>query len=554
MPNDVITLKAVAHELNELLSGGRIEKIYQPETDEITLSVKTAKKTGTLVISANPAHPRIHITTQKKENSPTAPAFCMLVRKYFSGGIIEKIEIFNSDRIIKISVISRNDLCDKNRYFIIAELMGRYSNIILTTEKMKIIDAIRRIHFDQSTTRYILPNLDYVLQPKSRISLNETDKLKIFFENNNISPDSLIANISGISRETAKEIASSVHPFERLNDFINIRFSDSYCPCLRYEKGILKDYYVKPYKTVQGEYINYNSINEALDSFYSLYDKSERKKASTKTVTTVLKRLQTKTERRIADNKAKLAEANQAEFFQQCGNLILSNIYKIKPHDETLKCFNYYDNETIEIKLDNKISPADNAQLFFKKYSKLKRAGEIANNQLISLKEQKEYLDSIAVSIKNCSLKKEYDEILDELNALSGLKPQTKKSKIKEKPSSPTHFRIHGYDVYLGKNNLQNNEVTFTIGKGGDIWIHAKSYHGAHIVIKGTPPSDIIEKAASVAAYYSSGNSADKVEVDYTLRKYVKKIPSAMPGMVTYSNYNSVLVKPIDYIEIKDKE
>lgn len=553
MPNDVITLSAAVSELKTLLTGGRIEKIYQPETDEITLSVKNSRKSNTLVISANPSHPRIHITAQKKENSYTAPAFCMLLRKHISGGFIENVEIFNSDRIVKITVINKNELKDSNRFFLMAELMGRYSNVILTSENFKIIDAIRRIHFDQSTTRYILPNLEYTLQPKSRISLDETEKLSEFFAKSEINSDSLIKNINGISKETAKEIASSTCPKEKFYELLNINNSDTYYPCLRYENGILKDYYVYPYETLRGEFIIYPTLNEALDAFYGLYDGSERKKASTKTVTTVLKRLKAKTERRIADNEAKLAESDKAMYYQKCGELILSNIYAIKPRDVILKCIDYYEDKPVEISLDPKLTPSDNAQQYFKKYAKLKRAAEIAKNQLDALKEQREYLESVEVSINNCSLKSEYDEILEELNSLSGLRNPLKRRTLKEKPTGPTRFTVEGYSVYFGKNNLQNNEVTFSVGDGGDTWLHVKAHHGAHVIIKGKPTQEVIEKCARVAAYYSSAKNSEKVEVDYTLRKHVKKIPSAMPGMVTYTNYRSLLVSPTDYTTICDK-
>lgn len=552
MPNDVITLNAVASELDETLRGGRIEKIYQPETDEITLNVKNARILRTLVISANPSQPRIHISTQKKENSYTAPAFCMLLRKYLTGSFIEKIEIYNFDRIVKISVVSKNELKDVKRYFLFAELMGRYSNIILTDSEKTILDAIRRIHFDQSTSRYILPGLKYVNQEKCCLSLGEKEKVRQVLHAG-MSGAEIIAAISGAGKETANEIACSPDPFDKLYRLLNIYKTDTYKPCLRYQNGTLKDYYIYPYSTVSGEFVEYNGINEALDAFYRLYDGNERKKASTKTVNTVLKRLQSKTERRIGDNLAKKKDAENAAFYKNCGDLILSYMYMIKPRDVSLSCYDYFDDKNIVIPLNPQFSPADNAQIYYKKYAKMKRAALIADEQLQSLYEQKEYLNSIAVSIDNCSLKSEYDEILAELNSLSGLRNVKKNLFVKEKPSRPVHFTVEGFDVYLGKNNIQNNDVTFNIASGNDVWLHVKAHHGSHVIIKGKPDKAVIEKCAAVAAKYSSASSSDKVEVDYTLRKYVKKIPSAMLGMVTYTNYRSVLVAPKDYTEIQDK-
>ena len=206
MPNDVILLKALADELNVSLKGGRIEKIYQPEIDEITVLVKNNGKMHNLVISASPSSPRAHLSTQKKENSLSAPAFCMLLRKHLTGGNISDVSIFNYDRIIKFTIDARNELKDVKKYFLIAELMGRYSNIILTDDNFVIIDAIRRIHFDQSTTRYILPNLNYVLQPKNRVSLDDDAALDEVFSSPISSYDELPKLISGIGKETAKEI------------------------------------------------------------------------------------------------------------------------------------------------------------------------------------------------------------------------------------------------------------------------------------------------------------------------------------------------------------
>lgn len=543
MPNDVITLQAISKELNDRLSGGRIEKIYQPETDEITISIKKTKMVHTLVVSANPSHPRIHITTQKKENSYTAPAFCMLLRKYLTGSFIESIKLFNNDRIIKIDIVQQTELKDVCRIFLIVELMGRYSNIILTNDNYKIIDAIRRIHFDQSTTRYILPKLDYTLQPQTRITLNQTEKINEFF----LSPqstDEIIKKIGGISKESASEIATAGNQFEKIQEMIDIYERNTYSPCLRYEKGILKDYYVMPYSSVSGEYVLYPSLNEALDDFYRLYDGAERKKASTKTITTVLKRLQTKTERRINDNKSKLAESEKANELKKMGELIFANLYRIKQGDTILSCYDYYTNNTIDILLDPTLSPTLNGQSFYKKYAKMKRASEIAQEQLNELYAQQEYLKTIAVSIENCSLKSEYDEILTELNSLSGLRNINKKKFVKEKSSKPTKLTINGFDVYLGKNNLQNNEVTFNIANGGDMWFHIKNQPGSHLIVKGKPDEETIVTCASIVAFYSSAKTSEKVEVDYTLRKNVKKIPSSLPGMVTYTNYRSVLVHP----------
>lgn len=543
MPNDTITLNALTNELSALLSGGKIEKIYQPESDEITLWVKN-NGNHQFVISANPSRPRAHITTQKKENALTAPAFCMLLRKHLVGATINNLEIFNNDRIIKITIDGRSELKDKVQYYIFAELMGRYSNIVLTKEDLTIIDAQKRVHFDQNTSRYILPNIIYPIQPKDKISLSDYSRLKELFESNSsIDDECLLKNISGISKETAKEIANSSNPYDTLITFADVYNSAIYKPCLLYKNGKISDFFVTPYITSSGEYEFFNSLNLAVDKFYAHFDGQMRKETNTKTIKTLLKRLQQKTVRRISDYNKKLEETEKMETYKQIGDLILSNIYLITPRTKELDCYDYFNDKQINISLDDRISPAQNAQAYYKKYNKLKRAEEIAKIQLISLNEQQQYLKSIEVAIENSTQKQEYDEIFEELSALNGLKkPSAKKTKVK--PTAPMHINYNNCDIYWGKNNLQNNEVTFKIASNSDMWFHTKNSHGSHVIVKGDIDENTILKAAQIAAFYSEVRTAERVEVDYCLKKYVKKIPSAMLGMVTYSQHKSIIVSP----------
>lgn len=546
MPIDVVTLKTVCRELNESLSGGRVEKIYQPEKDEVTFNVKSKGKLLQLVISANPTHPRIHLTTQKKENAFNAPAFCMLLRKYLGGSQIKQVDIFNNDRIVRMIFEGKNELKDSRTVYLIAELMGRYSNIILVSEDMTIIDAIKRIHLDQSTTRYILPGLQYVFQPQTRITFDKEDELNKFFnETADLTPGVLLQNISGIGKETAAEVFSYDNKMDALKNFISSDPSkDFYRPCLSYKNGKPTDYFIYPYRTIQTEWKFFDTLNDALDEYYSLYDEEDRKKASSKTVETILKRLQTKTDRRIDDNLKRLKDWEKAESIRRKGEFITNYIYMIKPGDDKLTCTDYYEDKEIVIPLDVNLSPAQNAQEYYKKYNKIKRAKDSANKQLAELYPQKDYLESIAVAISNCTLKSEFNEILTELNELGGY-IQKKQTNKKEQPSKPTHLVINGYDVYFGKNNVQNAQVTFSIGSANDTWVHAQKHHGTHLIIKGQPDEATLLRCAQIAAYYSDAKSSSKVEVDYTMRKFVKKIPGALPGLVTYTDYKTILCEPL---------
>lgn len=542
MPNDVILYNALAQELNDILRGGRIEKIYQPEIDEVTLAIKNNGKLHTLVISASPTSPRIHLTTQKKENSLNAPAFCMLLRKYLQGGNVANISVFNTDRIVKITFDARNELKDREKYYVIAELMGRYSNIILTDENYKILDAVRRIHFDQSTSRYILPGLPYVLQPKNKVSLDDEEGLQSVFSEKIENSDVLIQKISGIGKETAKEIFCSDDPKKKLQDLFTVYGSPLFSPRMKMKDGKPTDYLVAEYKTASGEFVEYPTLNACLDDYYTLYDGAERKKASAKTVTTILKRLITKNDRRIADNTEKIADKETMEKYKKYGELILNNLWQIKG-GKSCVVFDYEQDQETTIPLDESLTPALNAKNYFKKYNKLKRGVEVAEQQLTGLYEQKEYLASIESAIKNCSTKQEFDEILQELNELTGFKNKGK-CKQKEKPSRPVRAPYRSCEILFGKNNVQNNEVTFKIASRNDLWLHVKSLHGSHVIVRGDYDDDTIVRAAEIAAYYSEGRENEKVDVDYTLVKFVKKIPSSLPGQVTYTNYKTVTVTP----------
>lgn len=542
MPNDVILYNALAAELNDLLKGGRIEKIYQPEIDEITLSVKNNGRLYTLVVSASPTSPRIHVTSQKKENGLNAPAFCMLLRKYLQGGNVSDISVYNTDRIVKISFDARNELKDRERYHIVAELMGRYSNIILLDDDDKILDAIRRIHFDQSTTRYILPGLPYVLQPKNKVALDDEKGLDEVFSVQITDWNELPQKISGIGKESAKEILLSADPRKKLDELFHIYGAPGYSPRLKIKDGKPVDYYVCEYATAEGEFSPQASLNECLDEYYTLYDGAERKKASAKTVTTVLKRLMTKNERRIKDNTDKIADKETMEKYKKYGELILNNLWQIKS-GKSCSVYDYETEKEIVIPLDESVPPSLNAKNYFKKYNKLKRGVEIAEEQLAGLYEQREYLKSIEAAIKNCATKQEFDEILKELNDLSGYKPKVK-GRQKEQPSRPGKISVRGADIYFGKNNVQNNEVTFRIASRSDLWLHVKNLHGSHVVIRGEYDDEILLRAAQIAAYYSEGRENGKVDVDYTLVKFVKKIPSSLPGQVTYTNYKTITVSP----------
>ena len=526
---DALTLNALCFELDNSLRGGKIEKIYQPEVDEVTFSIKSGG-THTLIISCNPLHSRAHLTTAKKENSATPPAFCMLLRKYLAGAIIKNVSLLNGDRVIMFTVSSRNEMKDTAEYYLIAELMGRYSNIILCKDNFIIIDALKRVPIENNPARFILPSAVYKPVTQLKIPFCDADS------------SVALSEIGGLSKESLAEIEKN-GGFFRLEILRNIYGTEQFKPCIRVAGGKAVDFYANPYG--MGEYSYFPTLSGAMDAYFSVLDKADMQKEHAKRATAVLKRLIAKNLRRIDEANERIALAKTAESFKSTGDLILANIYKIKPRDTALVCTDFYTDETREIPIDPYLSPAQNAQIYYKKYGKLKRGGENAEKQLENFLLREEYLKTVSASLDLCETKQEFEEILRELNAFSGAKPRTDGGKKRAKIKAPQYYHknINGFDIYWGKNNAQNDAVTFTVARPSDTWLHVKSSHGSHVVIKGIPDDTTLLEAAKIAATFSQAKNSDKVEVDYCLKKYVKKTPDGLSGMVNYTNYKTIVVK-----------
>ncbi len=550
MPNDAITINAICTELKSILINSQIVKIHQPEKDELLISAKNRKDFHNLVISVNPNSPRIHLTSTKKENPLQAPSFCMVLRKYLSNAYIIDIDLINFDRIVKITLKARNEIGDIQTLFVIVELMGRYSNIILTKEDFHIIDCLIKIPLAQNPMRPIFPNISYRYPPQSKIALDNIPELDCLFNTNEINEKLLSSNISGLSKDTIKEIIyrNNKDPQEVISLFVNINNTKQFNPCIRLNNnGGVIDFYFTKYLSQEGKYLFFDTINQSADFYYTQRDIQLRKKTHTAKLNKLLKNIRKKITKRIDIHTQKIIQSKDAEKYKQFGELVLTNIYKLKKGDTILNCQNFYTNENVNIPLDALKSPSQNAQSYFKKYTKLLRAKKISQEQLSKLNEQQEYLSTIENAIECSSTKQEYEEIYSELVELSGNKKQPKPNKKKKqiKKSLPHHIIIDSFDVYVGKNNIQNEYVTFELGSSSDLWLHAKNYHGAHSIIKGNDiPNEVIAKVAQITAYYSKGRHSGKVEVDYTPRKNVKRNRNGLKGMVIYTNYKTILVEP----------
>lgn len=573
MPNDLVTINALANELNHFLQGGKIEKVFQPEKDEITLSIRSKGEKHLLVISANAQNPRIHLTSVKKENPITAPSFCMHLRKYITSGIIDSINILGHDRIIDIAIITKNELKDTIKLHLICEMMGRYSNILLINDKMIISDAIKQVSFDQATKRCVLPTATYKLPEQTKILPNENDKILTLLQNYTGGDIAkyLSGNIGGICYQTAEAIVQiskeeNNQPIKlpqnlanTIKDFFDIFNTSLYSPCVSVtQDGQALDYFVTPYPNLDLTYQNCQNLSQAIEKLTLIKDIDERHREKSKHLTTAIKKYRNRNQKKLQKANEKLAECEKMDEYKKYGELITSNLYKLKKGDEFLETVDYYDptQKVIKIPLNPQYTPSKIAQDYFKKYNKLKRTLEIILTQIDETNNDLEYIDTVEVALKNCNSSQDLYQIEKELFEVGALKKMKTKANKNLKDGSPLLFECNDFLIATGKNNLQNDKLTFKTAQGGDIWLHALNYHGSHTIIftEGvTPPDDVIQVASEITAYYSNGADADKVAVDYTLKKYVKRNPNGKLGMVTYTNQKTAYVTPNKHEELLKK-
>ncbi len=571
MPNDLVTLKALSEELNYTLSGGKIEKIYQPEKDEITLSIRSKGQKFNLVVSANAQNPRIHLTSVKKENPVTAPSFCMHLRKYLTSGIIESIGILNEDRIFDITIISKTEMKDIVKLHLICEMMGRYSNILLLNSKYIITDAIKQVSFDAATKRCVLPSCAYTTPEQTKLLPSNKDgiiKLLNEFKGGDLKKY-LCNGISGLSLITAEEIifksgidtAQIPLKVDKLTDtidkFFGIYTSDIYMPCYCTDNnGNSLDYFTTIYDSQDLNFKKCDNLSMAIESLTLKKDLDERHREKSKHLASAIKKYKSRNQKKLQKANDKLVECEKMEEYKKYGELITSNLYKLKKGDTILQCVDYYspDMEEITIQLNPQYSPSKIAQDYFKKYNKLKRTLDIILTQIEETEEDLKYIETIEQTLNNCNLTADLFQIEEELYQIGAIKKMKTKLPKSVKEGKPIIYEYNNYIIAVGKNNFQNDKLTFKTANGGDIWLHALNYHGSHTIIftdGEVPPNDVITFAAQVTAYYSAGANSDKVAVDYTMKKFVKRNPNGKLGMVTYTNQKTAYVKPEQYIDYK---
>jgi len=570
MPNDYVTIKALSQELNNLLKGGKVDKVTMPEIDEVNLFVRANNQNYNLAISCNASNPKIHLTHQKKPSPITAHPFCMHLRKYLQNGNIENIYTLNEDRIIVIEIKSKNEMRDIVSFKLIAEMMGRYSNIIMVNQNGIITDALKQVPFDVMTKRTLIPSQPYTIPEQPKIKLSELDKIEKVLKTYSGTSISqfLLNNVSGFAKSTSQEVVKVagiednkqeitnediLKIINAISTFDNIISSSLFAPCVSMVNGNPNDYFVFKYSSIS-EYKSYKTLNDAIENCLMKKDDEYRQAEKTKYLLKAFNAFKSKCTKRLEKSNQRLAEASSKDIYKMYGELITANIYRIKKGDEKAVVNNYYeeDNREISINLDSTLSPQANAQQYFKKYNKLKHTEEVSLEQKKELEETLNYLDTILPYISRAKTQNEILELQRELESIGALRAQKVKGNKKAPEAAPIHYNFKGFNIYVGKNNLQNDRLTFRIANGGDIWLHTKAYHGSHTIImleNKEINDEIIQFAAEICAFYSNCDNTSKVEVDYTQRKNVKRHPNKNPGMVLYEIYQTANVVPNEHKE-----
>ena len=593
MAFDGIVTKAVVSELNTCLINGKINKIFEPNKNEILLGIYSGGKNYCLNISIDSVNYRINLTTNSKPNPQNVLNFCMVLRKHLTGGTIKRIYSTGLERIVFIDVDVYNELNDLITKTLVVELMGKHSNIILLNSEHTVIDSLRRLNKFDNSNRDIFHGSKYLNIESDKKDFLTVKTFDEFYRDVSIDIENLPSTLSKVYNGFGKKNISYL--LETLNIPTTVSTND-----LKKVYSYLKDLFasmpdnvvLKAYAADKKGYFAYNAINDGLtvnfflDDFYTSKEQAEQFKQYRDTVLKLVLNHVGKIKERINTIDSKIADCANAEKYRLYGELITSNLYRTPDYPQSeVTLENYYDNNNlITIPLDEKFSPSKNAKNFFKKYRKLQNTIVIVEKQKELAEAELSYLDSIVYELEEVSTIEDIDNIYSEIcdNLIFGKNANTvnnhvynshdkiansKNSKSNKQSSSsnmPEKRNIDGYTVYIGKNNKQNDYLTCRLAQNSDIWFHTKDIHGSHVVLKvdSNPnsshansensgisntfnvPDAVLYKCASVAAYYSKARMSQNVPVDYTLIKYVKKPNGAKPGMVIYTNNKTIYANP----------
>ena len=566
-------MRATLNEFTESFPEAKIEKVLQPANDEIDIVLHHQRRSSRLLFNVGPNAPRLQLTEKVKENPLKAPMFCMFLRKRLLGARITSVTQPSFDRIAKFTVSGYDDMGFPTEMMIVCEIMGKYANFILLDGDEKIISALKMIDFSASTIRQILPGLKYQAPAMQDKIIPLEINRDLFFEKAAAFPGEksaekfITSTYSGIATQIAHEIVyratgnidvplcavDSEKFYSVFEEWQKLLINEKYTPTVAIDKsGKPVDYSYMPI-TYLGDYVTYRSFEsfrELFDLYFAEKDRLEKIHQRAHDIRTLLSNAKSRTEKKLAIQREALRDSARGEEYKRAGDLITSNIYRIKRGDKTLSAIDYYDENCpeITIELDERLSPAANAQRMYKLYNKCKTAKTVLGEQILKWEEELRYIDSVQVFLDSAATEQDISDLRDELysagyaSRMKGYKP------MKQSRSKPMSLKTSGgFTLYVGKNNMQNDRLTLKESNKDDIWFHVKDLPGSHVVLvtDGKEPSDLdYTEAASIAAGYSKA-TADLVAVDYTRIKNIKKPSGSKPGFVTYKTNYTAFVKPL---------
>ena len=566
MAFDAFYLKFTLEEIREKCLGGRVEKIFQPSRDSLIMLIKGNAGREKLLIVANPTAPRLHLTAASPENPAEPPMFCMLLRKHLSGARLADISQPPMERLAVFTFDSTDEMGFPVQKRLVAELMGRTCNLYLLDPSGRILDCLRRIPLDENTKRAALPGLNYQ-QPEKVEKQNPesfTDYLGLLTQPGaDLLCDRLMDHLGGLSplvcREAALHCAGDTDArietqdipalAEKLQAYFQAVLTRPGAYFYAQADGTPKQFAFCPIEEY-GSCQQAEGFSALLDRFYTLRDRRDAMRQKSQAIRKTVSNLCARLRRKLAVQEKELEATHDRERLRQLGDILTANLGKIRKGQTVAQCEDFYDEEmpVIDIPLSPLLSPQQNAAKFYKDYTRMKNAEKELTHQIALGEEELSYLESVQDELNRADTDAELDEIRQELQQGGYVRQDSGRTKMKQKKLSPMRFEsTDGFPIYVGRNNRQNDELTFKLARKDDIWCHASKVHGSHVIIScggKTPPDNTLTQAAQLAAYYAETTAGQNIPVDMTAVKQVKKIPSGKPGMVIYHTYKTVIVNP----------
>ena len=566
MAFDAYFLTAVLEEVREKCIGARIDKIHQPSRDTLILQMHSREHRTKLLFAANPTAPRLHLTTASPENPAEPPMFCMLLRKHLMGAKLSEISQPPMERAATFTFDCTDEMGFPVQKKLVAELMGRTCNLYLLSPEGRIIDCLRRIGLDESAKRAALPGLNYQEpEPVGKENLTGFENYVNFLTvpGADVLADRLMDTFGGLSplvcREAALFAAGDTDAridalnvdatAEKLQLFFNEHLNHPQPYYYALPDGTPKQFAFCPIRQY-GNCTEAESFGTLLDMYYTVRDRKDSMRQKSQAVRKTVQNLCTRLTRKLAIQEKELEATYDRERLRQLGDIVTANIHRIIKGQTVIQCEDFYDEEmtVIDIPISPILSPQQNAAKFYKDYARMKNAEKELTKQIELGETELHYLKSVLEELNRAQTDAELEEIKRELQDGGYLRAESGKKKVKQAKLQPMRFEsTDGYPIYVGRNNRQNDELTFKLARKDDIWCHASKVHGSHVIIScgGTqPPDDTITQAAQLAAYYSETTGGQNIPVDVTPVKQVKKIPNGKPGMVIYHTYKTVIANP----------